>query len=98
MEKQNEINMFEIFMDKVSSIIADIHIDGTVDLDELCPIWGTIPNGFRPWDMSEDDILAEEQRILYEEFLSSLTLEEYRDYCEEQQEWQKTMWELDMVS
>lgn len=93
---QSKVNHFELFMEKVSNVVFDLIKNGIIDWDEL--FWGEQAHEFKPWEMSEEDIREKEHRKMIDEFLSSLSPEEYRHYFEEQEEVRKAIWELEMVA
>jgi hypothetical protein len=88
---------FEIFIDKVSSIITDVYVKESDVLDELSPIWGEFPTSFKPWEKSEHDFCLEEQNILFKEFLSSLASDEIRQYWIEQEQLRELMLKVEVA-
>jgi len=99
MMRSAEMNKFDAFLDKVANVVLEI-----ISNEEHCQeyedlLWGGIfPKGLRPWEFSELDIWIKEQEDTYEDFINSLSPDQYRDYFEEQTELQKAMWELELAS
>lgn len=81
--------MYDIFLDKLSTILLDGIVDGIFDLEmESVDFWGEIPNGYR-----EIDKFGEEAAFYYE-FLDVVD----KSYFEHQMEVNKLMLELQRVA
>jgi hypothetical protein len=90
----NTINRFDVFLDKVSSIVLDILSN---EADEMNDEWGIAPTVFTLCLSVDEDWINEQEKV-FADFLESLTPADYHSYFAEQEEARRIYWELEMAS